>query len=156
MSLEWITTVFGCKRTLFRTCTHLWHFKFSRRRVWCSELSSGLYCRVKLLSTADVSLKRRTTLILHGSILVYTLVFTLVKENLYPSNSPHAFTPLLSGILQAPRNGSLFSPGLCSRVYSITFAGRTGRRYDTMLMLPTPAENNIDCGHMVHAWSPYT
>jgi hypothetical protein len=32
----------------------LWDFKFSRRRVWCSELSSGLYCRVKWLST-DVS-----------------------------------------------------------------------------------------------------
>jgi hypothetical protein len=27
-----------------------WDFKFSRRRVWCSELSSGLYCRVKWLS----------------------------------------------------------------------------------------------------------
>jgi hypothetical protein len=24
----------------------MWDFKFSRRRVWCSELSSGLYCRV--------------------------------------------------------------------------------------------------------------
>jgi hypothetical protein len=33
----------------------LWDFKFSRRRVWCSELSSGLYCRVK------------STIILHGS-----------------------------------------------------------------------------------------
>jgi hypothetical protein len=32
----------------------MWDFKFSRRRVWCSELSSGMYCRVKLLST-DVS-----------------------------------------------------------------------------------------------------
>jgi hypothetical protein len=32
----------------------LWDFKFSRRRVWCSKLSSGIYCRVKLLST-DVS-----------------------------------------------------------------------------------------------------
>jgi hypothetical protein len=60
-------------------------FKFSRRRVWCSELSSGLYCHVKWLS-ADVSevstasithpwwwrlyalLKRRSTIILHGSI----------------------------------------------------------------------------------------
>jgi len=63
---------------------YLWDFKFSRRRVWCSELSSGLYCRVKWLST-DVSevrtasiirdgwrqyapLKRRSTIILHGSI----------------------------------------------------------------------------------------
>jgi hypothetical protein len=24
-----------------------WDFKFSRRRVWCSELSSGMYCRAK-------------------------------------------------------------------------------------------------------------
>jgi hypothetical protein len=58
----------------------VWDFKFSRRRVWCSELSSGLYCRVKWLSI-DVSevhthpwwwrqyvpLKRRSTIILHGS-----------------------------------------------------------------------------------------
>jgi hypothetical protein len=35
----------------------MWVFKFSRRRVWCSELSSGIYCRVKWL----------TTIILHGS-----------------------------------------------------------------------------------------
>jgi hypothetical protein len=32
----------------------MWDFKFSQQRVWCSELSSGIYCRVKLLST-DVS-----------------------------------------------------------------------------------------------------
>jgi hypothetical protein len=32
----------------------VWDFKFSWRRVWCSELSSGIYCRVKWLST-DVS-----------------------------------------------------------------------------------------------------
>jgi hypothetical protein len=25
----------------------IWDFKFSRRRVWSSELSSGMYCRVK-------------------------------------------------------------------------------------------------------------
>jgi hypothetical protein len=25
----------------------MWDFKFSRRRVWSSELSSGMYCRVK-------------------------------------------------------------------------------------------------------------
>jgi hypothetical protein len=36
------------------TLTTMWDFKFSRRRVWCSELSSGLYCRVNRLST-DVS-----------------------------------------------------------------------------------------------------
>jgi hypothetical protein len=31
----------------------IWDFKFSRRRVWCSELSSGMYCRVKWLSTIN-------------------------------------------------------------------------------------------------------
>jgi hypothetical protein len=53
----------------------LWYFKFSRRRVWCSELSSGIYCRVKWLSTDDgwwwrqyAPLKRRSIIILHGSI----------------------------------------------------------------------------------------
>jgi hypothetical protein len=25
----------------------MFDFKFSRRRVWCSELSSGMYCRAK-------------------------------------------------------------------------------------------------------------
>jgi hypothetical protein len=57
----------------------MWDFKFSRRRVWSSDLSSGMYCRVKKLSTdvsdvraasiiRAVSLKRRSTIILHGSI----------------------------------------------------------------------------------------
>jgi hypothetical protein len=32
----------------------MWDFKFSRRLVWCSELSSGIYCRVKLLSTDGI------------------------------------------------------------------------------------------------------
>jgi hypothetical protein len=40
----------------------LWDFKFSRRRVWCSELSSGMYCRIKLLST-DVSEVRTASII---------------------------------------------------------------------------------------------
>jgi hypothetical protein len=38
-----------------QSCLTLWDFKFSRRRVWCSELSSGFYCRVNRLST-DVSI----------------------------------------------------------------------------------------------------
>jgi hypothetical protein len=43
----------------------MWDFKFSRRRVWCSELSSGLYCRVKLLSTdvSEVDNKTRSSFI---------------------------------------------------------------------------------------------
>jgi hypothetical protein len=40
----------------------MWDFKFSRRRVWCSELSSGIYCRVKLL-LADVSEVRTASII---------------------------------------------------------------------------------------------
>jgi hypothetical protein len=46
----------------------MWDFKFSRRRVWCSELSSGLYCRVKWWWWRQYApLNRRSTIILHGS-----------------------------------------------------------------------------------------
>jgi hypothetical protein len=48
----------GCPDLIFP----MWDFKFSRRRVWCSELSSGLYCRVKRLST-DVSEVRTASII---------------------------------------------------------------------------------------------
>jgi hypothetical protein len=41
---------------------HMFDFKFSRWRVWCSELSSGLYCHVKWLST-DVSEVRTASII---------------------------------------------------------------------------------------------
>jgi hypothetical protein len=37
-------------KTEFNMPITMWDFKFSRRRVW-SELSSGMYCRVKWLST---------------------------------------------------------------------------------------------------------
>jgi hypothetical protein len=40
-----------CLVIKFLTWRRLWEFKFSRRRVWCSELSSGIYCHVKWLST---------------------------------------------------------------------------------------------------------
>jgi hypothetical protein len=40
----------------------MWDFKFSRRRVWCSELSSGIYRRAKWLST-DVSEVRTASII---------------------------------------------------------------------------------------------
>jgi hypothetical protein len=40
----------------------MWDFKFSRRRVWCSELSSGLYYHVKWLST-NVSEVRTASII---------------------------------------------------------------------------------------------
>jgi hypothetical protein len=47
---------------------NMWDFKFSRRRVWCSELSSGLYCRTHPWWWRQYApLKRRSTIILHGS-----------------------------------------------------------------------------------------
>jgi hypothetical protein len=46
----------------------MWDLKFSRRRVWCSELSSGIYWRVKWLST-DVS-EVRTASIIHSSLMM--------------------------------------------------------------------------------------
>jgi hypothetical protein len=46
------------RNKLWKACLRMWDFKFSRRRVCCSESSSGMYCRVKWLST----------IILHGSI----------------------------------------------------------------------------------------
>jgi hypothetical protein len=55
---------------LFKESNDIWRreqvmkdFKFSRRRVWCSELSSGMYCRVKWLST-DVSEVRTASIII--------------------------------------------------------------------------------------------
>jgi hypothetical protein len=42
--------------------SNVWDFKFSRRRVWCSELSSGMYCCIKWLST-DVSEVRTASII---------------------------------------------------------------------------------------------
>jgi hypothetical protein len=42
---------------------NLWDFKFSRRSVWCSELSSGMYYRVKWLLT-DISEVRTASIII--------------------------------------------------------------------------------------------
>jgi hypothetical protein len=55
----------------------MWDFKFSRRRVWCSELSSGMYCRVKWLST----------IILHGSTSQKTILNKITKLYLYVTRS---------------------------------------------------------------------
>jgi hypothetical protein len=69
----------------------LWDFKFSWRRVQSSELSFGMYCHVKWLSTyvsevraasiirdewwrQHVPLKRRSTIILHGSTSQKTIL----------------------------------------------------------------------------------
>jgi hypothetical protein len=61
---------------LFKKNTEMWlykwDFKFSRRRVWCSESSSGIYCRVKLLST-DVSEVRTASIIRDDSSQKTTL-----------------------------------------------------------------------------------
>jgi hypothetical protein len=48
----------------------MWDFKFSRRRVWCSELSSGIYSLGyhPWWWRQYAPLKRRSTIILHGSI----------------------------------------------------------------------------------------
>jgi hypothetical protein len=62
----------------------VWDFKFSRRRVWCSELSSGIYCRVKWLST-DVS-EVRTASIIH--IRTYDLQATEISVKGKRSFSP--------------------------------------------------------------------
>jgi hypothetical protein len=43
------------ERERVRTWTALWDFKFSRRRVWCSELSSGIYCRVMMMEAVRTS-----------------------------------------------------------------------------------------------------
>jgi hypothetical protein len=51
-----------CLDERLQASSTLWDFKFSRRGVWCSELSSGLYCRVKWLST-DVSEVRTASII---------------------------------------------------------------------------------------------
>jgi hypothetical protein len=51
----------------------VWDFKFSRRRVWCSELSSGLYCRVKWLSA----------IILHGSTTQKTALNNAFNVSLF-------------------------------------------------------------------------
>jgi hypothetical protein len=68
--------LYGCIRTFVprthQTTDTVWDFKFSRRRVWCSELSSGMFCRVNCLLTLPwrwwqyAPLKRRPTYILHG------------------------------------------------------------------------------------------
>jgi hypothetical protein len=48
-AIKWVTEKASLNK--LQTNTFVWDFKFSRRRVWCSELSSGIYCRVKLLSS---------------------------------------------------------------------------------------------------------
>jgi hypothetical protein len=62
----------------------LWNLKFSRQRVWCSELSSGIYCRLKLLST-DVSEVRTASIIRDPRRQLWTPYFHV--QNL-PWDSP--------------------------------------------------------------------
>jgi hypothetical protein len=87
-----------CKPPVGKQMGTVWDFKFSRRRVWSSELSSGMYCHAKWLST-DVSevraaqgwwrqhvrLKRRPTNILHGSTSQKTILnFKMSTGRLFP------------------------------------------------------------------------
>jgi hypothetical protein len=86
----------------------MWDFKFSRRRVWCSELSSGLYCRVKCLSSFYTAVQPRRQLWTSLSYAVlksirkwwvsilYTAVFSRICLNVYispvvdlPCRKPH-------------------------------------------------------------------
>jgi len=110
--------MFGAQLYFPRINTHfkLWDFKFSWRRVWSSDLSSGMYCRVKSpwWWRQHVPLKRLPTIILHGStsqktnlkiILAYfrirrilgnllhrglSLILTWKKYNIYTLNFPAA------------------------------------------------------------------
>jgi hypothetical protein len=64
----------------------MWDFKFSRRRVWSSELSSGMYCRVKWLST-DVSEVRAASIIIPddgGSSNLWNVDRQLIYTELHP------------------------------------------------------------------------
>jgi hypothetical protein len=80
-------------KTVEATVLSRWDFKFSRRRVWCSELSSGIYCCVKSSWwwRQYAPLKRRSAIILHGStsqktslnIILYCLASTLRNTILY-------------------------------------------------------------------------
>jgi hypothetical protein len=72
-------------------------FKFSRRRVWCSELSSGLYCRVEWLSTdvsvAEHSISRGHCIQLQNTKILSTqsrymdrLIKEAIEIELHPNN----------------------------------------------------------------------
>jgi hypothetical protein len=66
-----------------RQSSQMWDLKFSQRRVWNSELSSGMYCRLST-DVSDVRahpwcrqhvhLKRRSTIILRGSTSQKTIL----------------------------------------------------------------------------------
>jgi hypothetical protein len=67
--------LFTMARRVFMLCTvkvlvTMWDFKFSRRRVWCSELSSGLYCRVKWLSTDVLEVRTASTLMMECKLMM--------------------------------------------------------------------------------------
>jgi hypothetical protein len=73
----------------------VWDFKFSRRRVWRSELSSGMYCRVKWLST-DVSEVRTASIIRDEScnhfdqtLNLYVIILLVYR----PTSGPFSHAP---------------------------------------------------------------
>jgi hypothetical protein len=72
MIVHRVVLIFFIFINLLHTHTHnnlnasMWDFKFSRRRVWCTELSSGLYCRVKLLSTDGSEVRTASSLMMEA------------------------------------------------------------------------------------------
>jgi hypothetical protein len=62
----------------------MWDFKFSRRRVWCSELSFGLYeWSHPWWWRQYAPLKRRSTIILHGSITQKTTLNIEIRDDVW-------------------------------------------------------------------------
>jgi hypothetical protein len=85
-------------RIIFSVVFEMWDFKFSRRRVWCSELSSGLNIIHPWWWRQYVPLKRRSTIILHGSTTQKTALN--VFEIFIKLHVPHNYNrPLVSLLL---------------------------------------------------------
>jgi hypothetical protein len=81
--------------SLLKSTVILWDFKFSRQWVWCSELSSGIYCRVKWSSAIILhgSMSQKTNSEHHTAIFVETLwcdIWGMVWHKMLP------FRPALS------------------------------------------------------------
>jgi hypothetical protein len=76
----------------------MWDFKFSRRRVWSSEMSSGMYCRVKQLST-DVSEVRVASII--TAVHPRRQFWTSTKIQIIRLNRPVCISCLLLSVVQS-------------------------------------------------------
>jgi hypothetical protein len=71
----------------------LWDLKFSQQLVWCSELSSGIYCHVKWLST-DVSEVRTASIIRDERLFVDSCM-----QGLFSSFLPYPFISFSSTVM---------------------------------------------------------